>query len=276
MDKGAHFYRCDFQVHTPRDCNWIGDRPKSEDGRKEYAERFIAACRTKGLQAVAITDHHDTCYFPYIKEAAANETDDLGNPIPDEDRIVVFPGMELTLGVPCQALLILDAAFPTHLLSSLYTVLAVNQNDHQEPIHFQAVRLADITSCEQLCELLDRIDYLKGHYIVLPNVSEGGNSTILRSGFAGAYKSMRCVGGYLDGAVSQLGTGNRNILEGRNKEYGLKSLGLFQTSDNRRADFADLGKHSTWVKWATPTAEALRQACLAKDTRFCFKTLTGR
>ena len=24
MDKGAHFYNCDFQVHTPRDLNWTG------------------------------------------------------------------------------------------------------------------------------------------------------------------------------------------------------------------------------------------------------------
>lgn len=22
MDKGAHFYNCDFQVHTPRDREW--------------------------------------------------------------------------------------------------------------------------------------------------------------------------------------------------------------------------------------------------------------
>lgn len=26
MDKGAHFHRCDFQVHTPRDINWKGDK----------------------------------------------------------------------------------------------------------------------------------------------------------------------------------------------------------------------------------------------------------
>ena len=24
MDKGAHFYRCDFQVHSPRDRAWTG------------------------------------------------------------------------------------------------------------------------------------------------------------------------------------------------------------------------------------------------------------
>lgn len=88
VDSGAHFYRCDFQVHTPRDRQWQGDRPASEGDREAYAESFVAACREKGLHAVAITDHHDLAFFKYIKDAAAE------NPI-------VFPGMELTLGVPC-------------------------------------------------------------------------------------------------------------------------------------------------------------------------------
>jgi type III restriction enzyme len=267
MDKGAHFHCCDFQVHTPRDTNWSGNRPVSDGDRKTYAEKFIAACRAKGLQAVAITDHHDLCFFPFIKEAAATETDDSGKPINVEQRVVVFPGMELTLGVPCQAILILDAAFPSHLLSTLYTVLAVTQNDTQQDRHAPTTRLTDIKTLEQLCDMLDRIDYLKGHYTLLPNVSETGNSTILRSGFAGNYASMPCVGGYLDGSVTQLGNGNRTILEGRNKEYGFKPLGLFQTSDNRQEDFSVLGTHCSWIKWATPTAEALRQACLAKETR---------
>ncbi|MEB2311796.1 MAG: AAA family ATPase [Polyangiaceae bacterium] len=42
---------------------------------------------------------------------------------------------------------------------------------------------------------------------------------------------------------------------------------MIQTSDNRSRDFADLGKHVTWIKWAEPTAEALRQACLARHSR---------
>ena len=66
MDRGAHFHRCDFQVHTPRDINWQGFRPASDEERKEYAKGFIAACRAKGLDAVAITDHHDMGFFPYI------------------------------------------------------------------------------------------------------------------------------------------------------------------------------------------------------------------
>ena len=65
---------------------------------------------------------------------------------------------------------------------------------------------------------------------MLPNVSEGGTSTILRSGYQGHYKSMTCVGGYLDGDISQLGEGNNRILRGLDGNYGNKALGLFQTS----------------------------------------------
>ncbi len=64
MDKGAHFYRCDFQVHTPRDTRWSGRRYVSDEDRKEYAAQFIQACRDKRLDAVAITDHHDLVRIP--------------------------------------------------------------------------------------------------------------------------------------------------------------------------------------------------------------------
>ncbi len=74
MDKGTHFYRCDFQVHTPRDRQWRGDRPISEEERRSYAVDFIAACRAKRLDAVAITDHHDMAFIPYIREAATSVT----------------------------------------------------------------------------------------------------------------------------------------------------------------------------------------------------------
>src|SRR5215467_9068731 len=112
MDKGAHFSCCDFQVHTPRDGQWDGQSAVSEAERLQYAQEFIAAVRAKGLNAVAITDHHDMAFFPYIRRAAAEERDASGNLIPAENRIVIFPGMELTLAIPCQALLIFDANFP--------------------------------------------------------------------------------------------------------------------------------------------------------------------
>ena len=70
MDAGAHFHRCDFQVHTPRDLEWAGTHHVTDDDRKAYGARFIQQCRDKGLDAVAITDHHDHEFFRYINEAA--------------------------------------------------------------------------------------------------------------------------------------------------------------------------------------------------------------
>ncbi len=69
-DRGGHFYRTDFQVHTPRDTNWDGARPTDRDA---WADLFVAAAREKRLNAVAISDHHDFTYFPYIQRAAARE-----------------------------------------------------------------------------------------------------------------------------------------------------------------------------------------------------------
>ena len=48
---------------------------------------------------------------------------------------------------------------------------------------------------------------------------------------------------------------------------GNKRIALIQTSDARTDTYEDLGRHSTWIKWSVPSAEALRQACLAKESR---------
>ncbi len=267
MDKGAHFYCCDFQVHTPRDRRWQGDRPSGIDERKEYARAFIAACRNRGVQAVAITDHHDMAFIELIREAALSERDINGNPVAEHERITIFPGMELTLGIPCQAIIIFDANFPQDLFPLVLNALAINQAPIDDPTTGEIQRLEAITSFGQLCDLLDRHTYLRGRYIIFPNVSDSGTGTLLRSGHAGHYKDMPCVGGYLDGNFAQLGEGNRAILSGRNAEYGNKCIAVFQTSDSRSSNYESLGTCTTWVKWATPTAEALRQACLARESR---------
>jgi type III restriction enzyme len=84
---------------------------------------------------------------------------------------------------------------------------------------------------------------------------------------ANKYKEMPCVGAYVDGLIAQFGAGNTKIVAGEDANYGSKKVAVFQTSDNRTRTHVDLGVATTWVKWATPSAEALRQACLAEETR---------
>jgi type III restriction enzyme len=112
-DKGAHFFHCDFQVHSPRDLRWSGADAVTDDERAQYAKELIQACRAKGLDAIAITDHHDFAFFPYVTAAARDERNWLDDPLPPGEQIIVFPGLELTLTAPnCQAILILDSDFP--------------------------------------------------------------------------------------------------------------------------------------------------------------------
>ncbi len=270
MDKGAHFYKCDFQVHTPRDPNWSGNGAVSDVERKQYAEELVLACRQKGLGAIAITDHHDFVFFPYVRAAAASELTESGQPIPHGRELVVFPGLELTLTAPnCQALLILDADFPENLLASVLTALAINPAPAADARVTQVVRIPQnvVNDLKDLYEKLNAHAQLKDRFAVLPNVTDGGYGTLLRTGFANFYKNMPCVGAYTDGPVSRLGEGKQQIVRGENRDYGFRAVAVFQTSDNRRRDHANLGTHATWVKWSEPTAEALRQACLAKESR---------
>lgn len=78
MDKGAHFYRCDFQVHSPRDLAWKGTSYTEPDDRTACLESFIKACRQNGINSVATTGRHDLCFFKYFRVAAANENKEDG------------------------------------------------------------------------------------------------------------------------------------------------------------------------------------------------------
>lgn len=236
MDKGAHYFKCDFQVHTPRDLGWSGNEAVSPEERKAYSESLIRACRTKGINAIAITDHHDFAFFPYIKKAAETELSDNGNPLAPEQRIIVYPALELTFASPpCQGLLILDSTFPENLLSGVLTSLAITPNGDEEAKTAQINPIPQnvCSNFKELYEKLSALDYLKNRFILFPHVSDGGHKTLLRSGFADFYKSMPCVGGYLEGPISSLGNGNLNIVNGKDRNYGFKAIAIIQTSNKR-------------------------------------------
>ena len=201
----------------------------------------MAACRQKGISAIAVTDHHDFAYVDVIRQAAAAELDEAGQLHSLDDRLVVFPGLELTLGVPCQAILLLDAEFPTERLNTVLEFLSVELVDENVDTLPPVARLEHFSSLKQLHDELDRNTWLKGGYIVLPNVTDGGLGTLMRSGMQVKYKEMPCVGGYLDGSVDAIGEGNRKKFDGLDLAWGNKPLAVFQTSDSRDDSFADLG-----------------------------------
>jgi type III restriction enzyme len=217
---------------------------------------------------VAITDHHDVVFVEYIRAAALKEVADDGTAIPAHSRLIVFPGIELTLALPCQALLLFDPECSGGELNAALAILGIVPSAETEARTCETQRLAAELTPGRICESLSNNASLRGRFILLPNVNDGGDDTILRTGFARHYIDMPCVGGYVDGAIA--GHGRHLIISGKDAQWGLKKIGVFQTSDNRRDDFADLGRCRTWVKWSKASAEALRQACLSPKSRLAY------
>ena len=270
MDKGNHYHKCDLQIHTPRDRNWKGGPCVTDEEREKYAKKFINECREAGLSAVAITDHHDLVFYEYINKAAKDERDQSGSPVPNNDQIIVFPGIELTLhSPPIQGLLILDADFPEYLFDTVLGALSIAQapKKNSKTSETQPIPSETINSINDIYKKLDGTDGVKGRYIFFPHVKDKGHKTLIRKGFNDAYAKMPCVGGYVDGELKKISQGYRNKINGKDKAYGNKSIAVIQTSDYRGSTTLKDHNVATWIKWRDPTAEALRQACLAKESR---------
>ena len=285
MDKGAKFYRCDFQVHSPRDINWTGvrfgvnaeqianlseaEKQQIDENREQFCKEYLDKISSAGINAIAMTDHHDVVFVQHLRKVAKeqNEIHELmGEP---EKIVTVFPGIELSLSNPAsQVIIIFDADFEDARLNSVLNFLGIQATDKYDKQTVQTQRISQevISNLSQLHKILDEVNYCKGRYIVLPNVGKGGQHSIIRQGFQEHYIKMPCVGGYVDKEISSE-SGYQNKINGGDVNYGNKSIGLVSTSDNRYEDGREFGKYSTWVKWAEPTAEAIRQACLAKESR---------
>ncbi len=165
MDKGNHFLKCDLQIHTPRDINWKSENKISETERREYSKQFIKDCRDANLDVIAITDHHDMVFYEYIKQAAEEETDSTGNLLSPEKRLIIFPGVELTLhSPPIQGLLIFDANFPINLFPTVLGSLALIQapKSDSKTTSTQAIPSGTISNINDIYEKLDGNEAFQG------------------------------------------------------------------------------------------------------------------
>ena len=271
--RGAEYRKTDLQVHSPRDCNWDGCRPEdslnagasSEDikqARETFCKQFIEKCVEKELTAISITDHHEGVYV-YEGLRVLNQMRDAN---PDLE-FWLFPGMELTCRDACQALIIFDESFPQNLFEKARARLGLPTD--VRPTESKGIQVELLNSnIEQLQGLLDEDDELTGRFIILPHVKPGGHKTVLRTGFHKRFKELPYVGGYMDQTrPDDLNEGDRRILDGEIPAWASEKRGVVSCSDARHADFRLIGDHATWIKMASPTAESLRQAMLAPDSR---------
>jgi type III restriction enzyme len=235
----AHWRKCDFQVHTPRDPNWTGARPLGlgeviaatgakataqdvDAARAAWAKEFVDQCLAKGLEAIALTDHHEMVIVPYVQqEIAARQKAD-----PAFD-LWLFPGMELTANGGRQCLIIFDADLSEDWRRQAQGKLGIVYADLEEK-SAKGPSVTQLTSnYADIGALLDSLgDGLKGRYIVLPNVSQGNRHTVLKDGAHADFRRMPYVGGYLDSGqtLGSLSAKNQQRLSGEDKNWSVREI----------------------------------------------------
>ncbi|WP_109260669.1 TrlF family AAA-like ATPase [Hyphobacterium indicum] len=279
----AHWKKCDFQVHTPRDPNWTGVRPIGlgkvipeaskiatvtdvDALRLKWANEFVDQCIAKALQAIALTDHHEMVMVPYVRQVIAERR----NTDPAFD-LWLFPGMELTASGGKQCLIIFDADLSDDWCRQAQGKLGIAYADLDEKAAISPKVTQLAINYADLARELDTIKGLRGRYIILPNVSQGNKHTVLVDGAHGDFRRMPYIGGYLDQGqtIDTLGNKNRTRLSGTDKTWSVREIYPLPTSDSRSADSTKLGQNNTWMKLAEPTVEAIRQAFLGHRSRIC-------
>ncbi len=269
MHPGAVWKRADFQIHTPRDPQWTGSphlpggTPDHEAARHAWADVFVAEALRRGLSAIAITDHHDLCFVEYVRAAIVRAGAD--------DRLWLFPGMEVTCQDSTQCLVLFDRDTHLDIPKRLF-------GGHLQNIE-EPARNGEINPQAQECgrdiqsfvREVNADAALGPTSIILPNATEGGHKTMLRVGFHKRFASLPVDGVYLDKGFSTQSEGALNKVYGRIGEWGSRRRGVLPTGDNRKQDFSKLGVNECWIRLGEPTVEAIRQAVLADSARLAYE-----
>lgn len=279
MNDYASFRKCDFQVHSPRDPNWRGPRPcglgDSVNGavatevdvhatRRKWAFDFVDACQARDLRAVALTDHHDMVMVPYVHAEIADRTASGNDP-----DLWVFPGMELTAKDGVQSIILFDPSLEQDWWMQAQGKLGI-VHAGIEPLAAVAKDPVQLSiPYDEISHHLDEVEELRSRYIVMPNVSQGGQHTVVRNGWHGRFRKMKYVGGYMDAGqnIHSCNATQKKRLSGTDEKWGDRYVYPLPTSDSRDANYPQLGTNNTWIKLSLPTVESIRQAFLAWQSR---------
>ena len=239
-------------------------KEQTEIARTEWANSLIDECVSIGLQVIALTDHHEMVMVSYVQKVVEERRQSDAH-----FDFWCFPGMELTTRGGKQCLIIFDADLSESCREAAQSRLGISRIGLKE----KTAKAPQVTQLHcaypDIAGLLDDLDDVRGRYIVLPNVSQGNNHTVLTDGGHGDFSRMSYVGGYLDRGqnLSTLSRKNQVRISGTDQTWSQREIYPLPTSDSREADFSFLGRNDAWIKLAEPTAEAIRQAFLGHHSR---------
>lgn len=272
LHPGATWKKCDFQVHTPRDPQWIGSLHLpggdaiNERAREAWADQLVAYCIDSCLEAIAITDHHDFCFVEYVRRAIARLPDPLTGPW-------LFPGVEVTCNDAVQCLILFDADTTPDTWNRLFGghLLNITMPDPVAPTNPQAAICGK--TIDDILRGIAADNGLNACSIVLPHASDdGAHKSMMRVGFHTRFKQGQFDGVYTDKAFGHLDESTKKKIYGKISDWGTRRRGIIPTGDNRQQSFERLGVGTCWIRLGEPTSEAIRQAVLADEARITYET----
>lgn len=261
---GATWRKADLQCHTARDHSWRGQtqlpatNAAEEAARETWADEFIAACVAKGLHVIAVTDHHDLCMAAYVQRAAER----------DGNRVLVFPGVEVTCSDDAQCLAIIEPTSSPELRTRFVSLRnftaaspALGRTPVSSPVNMTVVNLFEIIQTDS---------ELRDNSVLLPHFSDDSSNAhkhINRPRTQMRFINLDCDGVYIEKPFSELDEDTKRKAYGKVPEWGTRRRAIIPTGDNRYEDWGRLGKHDCWIKLGENSIEGLRQALLADEAR---------
>jgi chromosome segregation protein len=268
LHPGTIWRRSDLQCHSPRDVAWNGPpnlpggTPEAEQGRKDWATSFIEECRTRAIEVISITDHHDVTFVPYLIEA--NQA--------AHDFAIVFPGIEVTCNDNAQCLVLFEPSSTPDLWGHFLGKLpGVAQADRDLPKTSPTIN-AQI-SISGLLDAMESDSLLRDSCIILPHFSDGdAHKHLNEDGHHDRFAALGCEGVYIEKPYQQLASLTIDKAYGRIPEWGKRRRAFIATGDNRVHTWDRLGAHECWIKLGESSVEAIRQALLADESRISYVT----
>lgn len=259
---GATWRKADLQCHSPRDRAWSsppnlpGGTPDFEAARAAWADSFIRECKTRNIELIAVTDHHDMTFVPYVVASSVREGCTL-----------VLPGVEVTCADNAQCLAFVDPSCPqttwTHLLGKLKGVSQAPVEDAKTA----ETAVANMTVLD-FVEAVASDKVLRDSCVIIPHFSDGNAHKHLNvQGHHERFSSIACDGVYIEKPYSELEPVTLDKVWGNIENWGKRRRAIIATGDNRSPTWDRLGAHECWIKLGEGTIEALRQALLADEAR---------
>jgi energy-coupling factor transporter ATP-binding protein EcfA2 len=264
----SKWYKCDLQVATPA---WRMSLPKDRsynfgkpDDREAFADLYMDHLKRRGIEVIALADHHTATWLSDMKDAGARA------------GITVFPGVEVTTGTGSDGahLILIGDLSKTEQDIEILLAKACGFDEPEHPKFNPALKRQPAPAPRSIGDILD--DLPEGWLAIAPHVlGDNGLASLKTVGDTLRWKALH------HNRLSAVDVGHFNDDEGAgSKRRGfnqrfrardldnlpcLKRLAFIRTSDAYRVE--DLGSHFSWIRMNEPSLEGLRQAFLDYEAR---------